>query len=72
MFGFQFMNVVNVKQNLFKTYIMKTGIELIAQERKEQLKKHKWTSEHDDQHDCGELTDAAIVCASEDLLYYFF
>jgi hypothetical protein len=39
---------------------MKTGIELIAQERKEQVKKHGFTTQHDqDTHYEGELLAAA-------------
>lgn len=42
---------------------MKTGIELIAEERQEQLNKHNWTHEHDDGHVYGELrVVAAILC----------
>ena len=40
-----------------------TGIELIAQERKEQTEKHNWTPEHDDQHTYGELRKTASVLA---------
>ena len=39
---------------------MKTGIELIAIERQEQIEKHKWTSEHDSCHENEELVRAAI------------
>lgn len=39
---------------------MKTGIELIAEERLEQLRKHGWSVDHDDGHRSGELNDAAI------------
>ena len=38
-----------------------TGVELIAQERAEQIEKHGWTSEHDAKHDSGAL---AIVAAT--------
>lgn len=35
---------------------MKTGIELIAQERKEQIEKHGWSIDHDKRFNkCGEL-----------------
>lgn len=34
---------------------MKTGIELISEERIRQLCKEGWTPEHDDTHDMGEL-----------------
>lgn len=41
----------------------KTGIELIAEERQRQIEKEGWTSEHDSQFVCGELTDAAVMYA---------
>lgn len=37
----------------------KTGAQLIADERKRQIEKEGWTSEHDDAHKLGELEDAA-------------
>ena len=40
-----------------------TGIELIAQERAEQLEKHGWTSEHDAKHDSGALAVVAATLA---------
>ncbi len=40
---------------------MKTAIELIAEERKEQIKKHGWTMEHDiNEHPDGSLKRAAL------------
>lgn len=39
---------------------MKTGIELIAEERQRQIEKEGWTAEHDKQHDDEELVDAAV------------
>lgn len=39
---------------------MKSGIELIAEERQEQIKKHGWTAEHDHLHEDGELKFAAM------------
>lgn len=43
--------------------IMKTGIELIAQERAEQIEKHKWDAAHDALHEYGELRKmAAVLC----------
>ena len=39
---------------------MKTGIELIAIERQEQIEKHGWTSEYDNAHENEELIRAAI------------
>jgi hypothetical protein len=38
---------------------MKTGIELISEERKRQVEKEGWTSDHDDKHDKSELAHAA-------------
>ena len=38
---------------------MKTGIELIAEERNRQITKENWTTEHDDEHDKMELALAA-------------
>jgi hypothetical protein len=42
---------------------MKTGIELIAEERQRQIEVEGWTSEHDKQHICGDLSDAAVCYA---------
>jgi hypothetical protein len=39
---------------------MKTGVELIADERKEQVEKHGFTAKGDAQHKHGELKSAAI------------
>ena len=44
---------------------MKTGIELIAEERQRQITEEKWTPEHDDAHDKGQLAGAAAVYALE-------
>jgi len=38
---------------------MKTGIELIAAERKRQVTKERWTAKHDDEHEARELARAA-------------
>lgn len=38
---------------------MKTGIELIAEERKRQIESEGWTPEHDAQHNKGEIINAA-------------
>jgi hypothetical protein len=43
---------------------VKTGIKLIADERKRQVESEGWTPEHDDQHYAGELAGAAISYAS--------
>ena len=46
---------------------MKTGIELIAEERQEQIEKHNWTLQHDKEvHDEGSLIDAACAIAFND------
>jgi len=39
---------------------MKTGIELIAEERLRQVSAESWTPEHDDGHDDGSLGKAAV------------
>lgn len=42
-----------------------TGAERIAAERERQIHKEGWTPEHDDEHNHGELVDAAICyCAA--------
>jgi hypothetical protein len=42
---------------------MKTGIELIAEERQRQIEVEGFTSQHDDKHSNGELANAAAVYA---------
>lgn len=42
---------------------MKTGIELITEERKRQLEEEGWTFEHDDQHTNNEMAFAAAAYA---------
>ena len=42
---------------------MKTGIELIAEERQRQIEKEGWTKEHDAQHIDNELAVAAASYA---------
>lgn len=44
---------------------MKTGVELIADERERQISQEGYDAQHDDDHDCGELADAAICYALE-------
>ena len=40
-----------------------TGIERIAKERKRQIEEEDWTPEHDEQHNRGELAQAAAFYA---------
>ncbi len=47
----------------------KSGVELIAEERLEQIKKHGKTSEHDDRYSKGELVNAAVVCLDGELYW---
>jgi hypothetical protein len=42
--------------------IMKTGIELIAEEREKQIKKWGTTEAHDIDHEYGELKTASLYC----------
>lgn len=42
---------------------MKTGIELIAEERQRQIEKEGWSNSHDDNHKHGELARAAAAYA---------
>lgn len=44
---------------------MKTGIELIAEERQRQIEKEGWTKEHDAQHVNNELANAAATYAMD-------
>lgn len=43
---------------------MKTGTELIAEERLRQIEKEGWSAEHDEQHLEGQLSLAAALYAS--------
>lgn len=43
---------------------MKTGIELIAEERQRQIEIEGWTPEHDDQYTDGQLAEAASCYAA--------
>lgn len=42
---------------------MKTGIEIIADERKRQIEVEHWTPQHDNEHAIGELANAASCYA---------
>lgn len=44
----------------------KTGVELIAEERKKQIESEGWTAEHDSKHSDGELANAAALYAMTD------
>lgn len=44
---------------------MKTGIELITEERRRQIINENWTPEHDDEHTRGEMAIAAACYAVE-------
>ena len=46
--------------NFQNEIIMKTGIELIAEERQEQIVKHGYDQNHDRDHLSGELAGAAV------------
>lgn len=48
----------------------KTGIDLIREERKRQVEKLGWTAEHDDEHICGQMCDAAVCYALPGFLYF--
>ncbi len=43
---------------------MKTGIELIAEERQRQIEKEGWTTAHDDEHIDGSIAKAAACYAT--------
>ena len=49
---------------------MKTGIELIAEERQRQIEVECWTKEHDAEHKNGELAKAAICYADPNVYYH--
>jgi hypothetical protein len=46
-----------------------TGVERIVAERRRQIADLKWTPEHDDDHDGGELALAAVCYAAPDRVY---
>ncbi len=47
-----------------------TGIEIIAQERKDQLEKHGFTTEHDQQYGKHELVRFAMYCLTLAEVHY--
>lgn len=48
---------------------MKSGTELIAEERQRQIDKEGWTAQHDEQHTNGELALVAALYATPEPLY---
>lgn len=46
---------------------MKTGIELIAEERQRQIEKEGWTKEHDAEHETFELSAAAACYVAKNI-----
>lgn len=50
---------------------MKTGIELIADERQRQIDKKNWTADHDDEHTDCSLAMAAALYATPQQLFEF-
>lgn len=51
---------------------MKTGIELVADERKRQIEIEGYTAEHDAQHNASELISAAIDYARSAVAFAIF
>ena len=47
----------------------KTGVQLIAQERRRQIEVEGWTAEHDAEHEDGELAMAAACYSATDKIY---
>ena len=45
----------------------KTGIELISEERNEQIEKHGWSIENDSDYGSGQLLKAALFCINQTL-----
>lgn len=48
---------------------MKTGIEIIKEERERQVSNEGWTSAHDDAHENGEMSDMAACFAAGRNIY---
>lgn len=46
-----------------------TGVQLITAERQRQIEVEGWTPEHDDEHLCGSLAEAAVCYAATEPLY---
>lgn len=47
---------------------MKTGIQLITEERERQIKAEGWTPEHDDAHTYGQMAAAALTYIEVELI----
>jgi len=45
----------------------KNGVELISEERKEQIQKHGWNIENDSHYENEELLQAAVYCISQEI-----
>jgi hypothetical protein len=50
---------------------MKSGTELIAEERQRQIEVEGWTPEHDDEHDDEQLAAAAAYYAAPEEIFVF-
>lgn len=50
---------------------MKSGIELIKEERQRQIEVEGWTAAHDSKHDMGQLAYAAVTYALPDFTISF-
>ena len=46
---------------------MPTGIELITQERREQIEKHGWDVKNDSNYENEELLQAAVYCINQEI-----
>ena len=50
----------------------KTGIELISEERQEQIEKHGWDLKHDELYTNEELLKAALFCINQKIFEWPF
>jgi len=46
---------------------MKSGIELISEERKEQIEKHGWSIQNDKDYSSEQLIKASLFCINQKL-----
>lgn len=51
---------------------MKSGVELISEERKEQIEKHGWNLKNDEDYSNKELIKAALFCINQDVFEWPF